>query len=84
LESHELGREDFEAEARDTLAKLSRDDVQAAVRKHLAPAGVFVAIVAPAAGPLKAALAAALNIAPETVRTAPAAAFFQKAGRPDR
>jgi zinc protease len=84
LESHELGREDFEAEARDVLSKLSPDDVQAAVRKHLAPAGVFVAIVAPNVGPLKAALAAALNMAPETLRTAPAAAFFQKAGRPDR
>ncbi len=84
MDARERGRRDSETETRDAPSRLTRDDVGAAVRKHLDPAGAFIAVVAPDAEALKAALAAALNIGPESVRTAPAPAFFRKPGWPDR
>jgi zinc protease len=58
MESHYYGLDDFLAEARKTLPKLSRADVNAAIRKYLDPDNVLVAVVTQDAEALKAALTA--------------------------
>jgi zinc protease len=58
IESHYYGLDDFLAEARKTLPKLSRADVNAAIRKYLDPDNVLVAVITQDAEALKAALSA--------------------------
>jgi zinc protease len=67
MESHYYGRDDFLAEARKALPKLSLADVNAAIRKYLDPDNVLVAVVTRDAEALKAALA---SNAPSPVRYA--------------
>ena len=58
MESHYYGRDDFLVEAQKALPKLSRADVNAAIRKYLDPDNVLVAVVTQDAAALKAALTA--------------------------
>ena len=67
MESHYYGLDDFLAQARAVLPRLSRADVNAAIRKYLDPDNVLVAVVTQNADALKAALAAD---APSPVRYA--------------
>ena len=67
MESHYYGHDDFLAEARAVLPKLTRADVNAAIRKYLDPDNVLVAVVTQDAEAFKAALAAD---APSPVRYA--------------
>jgi zinc protease len=67
MESHYYGHDDFLAEARAVLPKLSRADVNAAIRQYLDPDNVLVAVVTQDAEALKAALTAD---APSPVRYA--------------
>jgi zinc protease len=67
MESRFYGFDDFLAEARAALARLSRADVNAAIRKHLDPDNVLIAVVTQDAEALKAALT---SDAPSPIRYA--------------
>jgi zinc protease len=67
MESHYYGLDDFLVEARKILPKLSRADVNAAIRKYLDPDNVLVAVVTQDAEALKTALT---SNAPSPIRYA--------------
>ncbi len=87
MEAQALGAEALLDRAGRILPRLSAGDVRSAVRKHLAPGGLFLAIVTDGAAAVREGLLSAsppLPLRPEAVRVVAAADFIRSGGRPDR
>ncbi|MDW7759587.1 MAG: pitrilysin family protein [Acidobacteriota bacterium] len=109
IDSRHYGTRDFLDDVQKRLPRISREDVNRAIRKHLNFDNVMIAVITEDAESLRDALIAdtpspisyanpnmpaeilqedlviqsyALGVRPETVRIAPATAFFRKAGLP--
>lgn len=87
MEARALGSEPFLERAARELPGLSAGDVRAAVRKHLAAKGLFLAVATDAPSTVREGLLSAappLPLRPEDVRAAAAPDFFRSGARPAR
>ncbi len=86
MEAQALGAEALLTRAARILPRLSAGDVRAAVRKHLAPGGIFLAIVTDSAAAVREGLLSAsppLPLRPAAVLVVAAADFIRSGGRPN-